>query len=306
MKRAFQIISAIIILLGLTCCQDNQPQKPLILSSDVVEIAADGNSQVTFTVKRGIKDVTGQCTIYSQETQAPLEHYTFSTTTPNSYSFYAMCDSESSNIVNIVATDPSQQEMILELLPSADTLIADGIERVTFTTFCNEEDVTTGSELYIVQEDEPFDKRITDYTFSTSVIGSHHFYSIYKGIVSDTVKITALPIPPKIVISADTLTILADGISAATFTVMSDTTDVSNACEIFANDSLINGNIFTTTVAGSYEIYARVNGYNSNTIIIEAVEPQEDNPEEEAHWTISTNFAIFAESYFKRTNIKKL
>ena len=67
------------------------------------------------------------------------------------------------------------------------------------------------------------------------------------------------PVEGPITLSASTDTIVADGIDFIEFTVMQDTTDVTNISEIFVNNNPIEGKEFKTTTAGSYVVYAKKN-----------------------------------------------
>lgn len=85
----------------------------------------------------------------------------------------------------------------------------------------------------------------------------------------DSIKFRAAQEQP-IELLASTTSIIANGTDAVTFTVMQDGNDVTNAAEIFVNNSKINGNKFSTLTAGTYTAYAKKNEVISNEISITA------------------------------------
>ena len=126
--KSIALISVLAALIG--CSQGNQNVKPLVLSTNVVEIAPDGNQLVTFTVKRSIDDVTTSCTIYNKESNQPIDGYTFSSTTEGTFTFFATNGSENSNEVVISVRENPLGNLQITLIPDGDTIYADNQERV--------------------------------------------------------------------------------------------------------------------------------------------------------------------------------
>ena len=86
----------------------------------------------------------------------------------------------------------------------------------------------------------------------------------------DSIKFRAVQEEQPIELLASTTSIIANGTDAVTFTVMQDGNDITDAAEIFVNNSKINGNKFSTFTAGTYTAYAKKNEVISNEISITA------------------------------------
>ena len=83
--------------------------------------------------------------------------------------------------------------------------------------------------------------------------------------------------PEPIYINANTASITANGIDAITFTVTQGeegTGDIVADADIYVNGEKIDGNTFTTIVAGNYTAYAMKDGVMSNEISFEATAPE--------------------------------
>lgn len=129
MKKFFQSMlsfSALCVMAGVmavSCGEDPaptpepepnpiKPARELQLTASATTIEADGEQSVSFTVtlvekeegKDAVnKDVTAESDIFCQTTEAAVEG-AFSTTTAGNYSFVAMYDDLSSNVISIEAT----------------------------------------------------------------------------------------------------------------------------------------------------------------------------------------------------------
>ena len=182
MKKLLFVLTIICTILS-SCKKD-----PVItISVDKTEISADGKDIATFKVMcDDEKDVTNDCRIFFSNTKEELESITFSTTEPNTYSFYATYDDIVSN----------------------NTITITAIEVINDEDDDNDDDI-----------------------------------------------IVEIPI----VLSASTDTIIANDEDVISFTIMQDTVNVTSLSEIFINDSLINGNVFRTNIAGHYTAYAKKN-----------------------------------------------
>ena len=178
----------------------------ITLSVDKTEISANGVEIATFKVIcNDDEDVTKNCRIFFTDTKKELGATSFSTTEPNTYSFYATYEDATSNTVTVTAIEVEDE---------------------------NEDEGNEGGD-----EGDEGDE---------------------GGDEGDEEENGEENISP-IVLSASTDTIVANGEDVIKFTVMQDTVNVTSASEIFVNDSLISGNEFKTTIAGSYLVYAKKN-----------------------------------------------
>ena len=295
MKKLFYL--SLLILLYVTSCKPKPPveeTKPITLSVDTTEILANGEDIATFTVLCDKEDVTDDCLIYFAANNEQLSGYTFSTTEPDTCKFYARRGEVKSNTVTIIAKevvpdepdepeDPDEPEIPevegpITISASTDTIVANGIDAVNFTVIQDSTDVTSLSKIYIN------DSIIESNVFSTIKSGNYIVYAKKNDtIVSNEISFFAKEVeepeePEKpIELFASKTNIIADGTDAVTFTVKQDNNDVTSESEIYVNGNKINGNTFTTTVAGNYEVYAKKGELVSNEINIfaeEYIEPE--------------------------------
>ena len=295
MKKLFYL--SLLILLYVTSCKPKPPveeTKPMTLSVDTTEILANGEDIATFTVLCDKEDVTDDCLIYFAANNEQLSGYTFSTTEPDTCKFYARRGEVKSNTVTVIAKevipdDPDEPENPDEpeipevegpitISASTDTIIANGIDAINFTVIQDSTDVTSLSKIYVN------DSIIESNVFSTTKSGNYIVYAKKNDtIVSNEISFFAKEVeepeePEKpIELFASKTNIIADGIDAVTFTVKQDNNDVTSESEIYVNGNKINGNTFTTTVAGNYEVYAKKGELVSNEINIfaeEYIEPE--------------------------------
>ena len=314
MKKLLFVLTIICTILS-SCKKD-----PVItISVDKTEISADGKDIATFKVMcDDEKDVTNDCRIFFSNTKEELESITFSTTEPNTYSFYATYDDiVSNNTITITAIevineedeeDDNDDDAIVEapivLSASTDTIIANGEDVISFTIMQDTVNVTSLSEIFIN------DSLINGNVFRTNIAGHYTVYAKKNDtIVSNKISFFAKEVnnneeegddnnndnegdiedddndddaivEAPIVLSASTDTITADGKDIIEFTVLQDTANVTNSTKIFVNDNPIIGNKFSTTEAGSYKVYAKKDDIVSNEITFFAKEVivEEESP----------------------------
>ena len=89
---------------------------------------------------------------------------------------------------------------------------------------------------------------------------------------------TVTPSTESITLEADVTTITANGTDAITFTAMQGTTDITLLAEYYIGEEKIR-NPYKTTTAGTYKVYAKYNGIESNriSITVEAMPVLADN-----------------------------
>ena len=94
----------------------------ITLKTDTREIVADSVDMVTFMVKSAGKDVTASSTIYDASTELPLEGFSFVTSRPDTFSFYARRGDVRSKTITIVAVPIPEN--------SSDTISPDTVPSV--------------------------------------------------------------------------------------------------------------------------------------------------------------------------------
>ena len=272
MKRLFNIFAIAAIALGFTACDTPNSDtettaNTITLEADKSTIAADGVDFVTFTAL-----VNGEANegvqIVSLKNNEILKENKFSTTTPGEYKFKAIFGKDSSAEVKVTAN--------ATVLLSADkkSILADGVEVVTFTVTVDGEDKTSES----VITNLVYNTALEGNTFSDNVAGEFTFRAKYKQWESNEVKVTttALPTPKTLKLVATPNRIKADGSAEAIFTVMYGEEDVTAEAEIFntADNSIIESKKFSTTVPGTYNFRARYNGETTGvSTLVDAYDP---------------------------------
>ena len=288
MKKLLYLL--VIITLGLTACRPKpipEEPKPITLSVDTTFILANGEDSATFTVMCDDENVTEECLIFFEENNKQLGSYTFSTTEPDTVSFYAKRDDTKSNTVTIIAKevvddDDDNDDVIegpIELAASTDTIVANGIDAVNFTVMQDSVNVTSLVNIFVN------DSLISGNNFTTTIAGNYSVYAKKNDtIISNEVSFYAKEyIEPEvpIVITASTDTIVADGIDKVVFNVTEGRKNITDDIDIFVNGNMIEGNSFSTTTAGDYKAYAKRGDVTSNEVSFYAKEYEDpEEPEE--------------------------
>ena len=307
MKKLLFILSLFFII---TSCD----KTPIItLSVDKSEISADGKDIATFKVistdkHNNEEDVTNNSQIFFADSKLEVGSTTFSTTEPNSYSFYATYEDAVSNKVTVAAIeveeepedpeipedpqDPQDPEEPTEspiiLSASKTSILNDGKDNIIFTVMQDSLEITSQTKIYVG------DTKLKLNIFTSTTAGTYTAYAMKGELKSNEITITVedenenpsepedpeipeepeQPEPEKpITLTASTTNITANGSDAVTFTVMQENNDVTSQSNIFINGGKLNGNKFTTYTAGTYTAYAQKNDAKSNeiTIYVEAV-----------------------------------
>ena len=307
MKKVLFFLTIFCLILS-SCKKD-----PVItLSVDKTEISADGVEMATFKVIcNDDEDVTKNCRIFFTDTKKELGATSFSTTEPNTYSFYATYEDAVSNNVTVTAIeveeepedpetpedpedpqepqDPEEPTESPIILSASKTSIAnDGKDNIIFTVMQDSLEITSQTKIYVG------DTKLKLNIFTSTTAGTYTAYAMKGELKSNEITITVeeenenpsepenpeipeepeQPDPEKpITLTASTTNITANGTDAVTFTVMQENNDVTSQSNIFINGGKLNGNKFTTYTAGTYTAYAQKNDAKSNeiTIYVEAV-----------------------------------
>ena len=276
MKKLFSLIALLSLAVGFTACEEKTPDTPdtktVTLSANKSEIMADGVETVLFEATVNGVVTSNGVQIICLNDNSVLSASTFKTTAAGEYRFVAVCNGVKSNEVKVLATNPAGPTVVLTADKSA--IVADNAETVTFTVTVDGEDKTAESTITIVNYASTLDGN----TFVSDVAGEFVFEATFDGEKSNQVIVTATavetPVQKSLTIEASTLRIKADGVDCATFTVMYGEEDVTATCEIRTTaGDVIEGGAFATTTPGSYNIYALYDNVRSNTISVDAYDP---------------------------------
>ena len=276
MKKLFSLIALLSLAVGFTACEEKTPDTPdtktVTLSANKSEILADGVETVSFeTTVNGVVTSDGVQIICLNDNSV-LSASTFKTTAAGEYRFVAVSNGVKSNEVKVLATNPAGPTVVLTADKS--TIVADNAETVTFTVTVDGEDKTAESTITIVN----YGTALETNTFVSDVAGEFVFEATFDGEKSNQVIVNATavetPVQKSLTIEASKLRIKADGEDCATLTVMYGEEDVTATCEIRTTaGDVIEGGAFATTTPGSYNIYALYDNVRSNTISVDAYDP---------------------------------
>ena len=276
MKKLFSLIALLSLAVGFTACEETTPDTPdtktVTLSANKSEIMADGVETVSFEATVNGVVTSDGVQIICLNDNSVLSASTFKTTAAGEYRFVAVCNGVKSNEVKVLATNPAGPTVVLTADKS--TIVADNAETVTFTVTVDGEDKTAESTITIVNYASTLDGN----TFVSDVAGEFVFEATFDGEKSNQVIVTATaveaPVQKSLTIEASKLRIKADGEDCATLTVMYGEEDVTATCEIRTTaGDVIEGGSFATTTPGSYNIYALYDNVRSNTISVDAYDP---------------------------------
>ena len=276
MKKLFSLIALLSLAVGFTACEETTPDTPdtktVTLSANKSEIMADGVETVSFEATVNGVVTSDGVQIICLNDNSVLSASTFKTTAAGEYRFVAVCNGVKSNEVKVLATNPAGPTVVLTA--DKDTIVADNAETVTFTVTVDGEDKTAESTITIVNYASTLDGN----TFVSDVAGEFVFEATFDGVKSNQVIVTATaveaPVQKSLTIEASKLRIKADGEDNTTLTVMYGEEDVTATCEIRTTaGDVIEGGSFATTTPGSYNIYALYDNVRSNTISVDAYDP---------------------------------
>jgi hypothetical protein len=301
MKKVLFFLTIFCLILS-SCKKD-----PVItLSVDKTVISADGKDIATFKVIcNDEKDVTNDCRIIFSDSKKELGTTTFSTTEPNSYSFYAAYEDVVSNEISITAIEvedegedenedenEEQTEAPIVLSASTDTITADGKDIITFTVMQDTVDVTGSVKIFVNE------KLINSNKYKTYFSGSYTVYAKKNDtIVSNEITFFAKEVgddnndedeETTIELAVSKTTIVADGNDKVTFTVTENGKDITSEATIFVGETELSLNVFTSTTAGTYTAYAMKDEVKSNEITITVEKVNEPEPEKPITLTAST------------------
>lgn len=276
MKKLFSLIALLSLAVGFTACEETTPDAPdtktVTLSVNKSEIMADGVETVSFEATVNGVVTSDGVQIICLNDNSVLSASTFKTTAAGEYRFVAVCNGVKSNEVKVLAKNPAGPTVVLTADKS--TIVADNAETVTFTVTVDGEDKTAESIITIVNYASTLDGN----TFVSDVAGEFVFEATFDGVKSNQVIVTATaveaPVQKSLTIEASKLRIKADGEDCATLTVMYGEEDVTATCEIRTTaGDVIESGAFATTTPGSYNIYALYDNVRSNTVSVDAYDP---------------------------------
>lgn len=251
--------------------EEPQLEGPIFLTASTDTIVANGIDAVNFTAIQDSVDVTSSVKFFVNDNI--IESNVFSTELSGDYVVYAKKnDTIISNEISFYAKKYVEPEIPIVIAASTDTIVADGIDAIIFTVTEGKRNITNNIDIYVNGN------KIEGNKFSTTTAGEYSAYAKRGDVTSNEISFYAKEVeepeePEKpIELFASKTNIIADGIDAVTFTVKQDNIDVTSEVEIIINGNKIDGNSFTTTTAGNYNVNARKGELVSNELNITAEE----------------------------------
>ena len=274
MKKLFGLFALLSLAVGFTACEE-VPVEPgnydVAISANKTEIVANGTDTVSFEVTVDGVFTTEGVQIICLNYNSVLGN-DFKTTTAGEYRFAAVYKGIKSNEVVVKAT-ALKKEIVL----SADKaeIVGDNNDTVTFTVTVDGEDKTAESTITIVN----YASVLEGNTFVTDVAGEFIFQARFEGENSNQVVVTATaveaPVQKNLVLTGSPMRIKADGTETVTFKAMYGEDDVTATCTIQStNGVVVENGVFTTTEAGTYNFYALYDNTRSNTVSVDAYNPE--------------------------------
>ena len=168
----------------ITAVAIEAPIPTVELSVDKSEIVADNSDTATFTVKVDGEDKSSEVKITVINYNSELEGNTFTTDVAGEFVFVANYEGVKSNEVKVVATAvEAPVQKALKIQSDVNRIKADGSEKVTFTVFYGEDDVTADAEIYCSNHEGV---TVEGNTFSSTTVGSYSFRARYNGQTTGT------------------------------------------------------------------------------------------------------------------------
>ena len=276
MKRFFQIFTIAALALGFTACE--QPSEgtegggevTITLTGDKSEIVADGIDAVVFTALVN-GEAKSDIQIICLKNNSSVKNNTFTTTEAGDYLFKAVYGNKSSDAFKVTALAPEVPTLILGA--DKDSILANGTDVITFTVTLDGEDVTAESTITNMILNETLEGA----TFSAENSGEYMFSAKYNEYTSNFILVTVVEeqVEQKsLTLTASKMRIKADGEDKVVFTAKYGEEDVTASCTLHTTTGVaIEGNEFTSTTVGTYNIYALYDNTRSNTLSIDAYDP---------------------------------
>ncbi len=182
---------------------DNPVKKEYVLSVSPATIVADGVEKAVFTLKAD-GEVVADFELYNAADDTQLAANEFTTTVAGKYSFYAMCEGEKSNTVEVTATEVVvEQPKPITLTASKTVIKANGVDIAQLTV--TEEggaDVTNAATIFVNGG------ALNGNKFATTAPGTYTLYATKGEMKSNEVTITA-----EEVTATGTTTVFAEGVT---------------------------------------------------------------------------------------------
>ena len=268
MKKLFGLFALLSLAVGFTACEEvthDTPNNAVTITVDKSEITANGTDFVTFTVS------PAEAQIICLNDNSVLTGTTFKTTTPAEYRFVAVHNGVKSEEVKVKANALKKE---VELAADKSEILGDNADTVTFTVTVDGEDKTAEAQIIVVNYGTALEGNI----FTTDVAGEFIFQANFEGEQSNQVIVNATavdaPVQKNLTLTASAIRIKADGTETVTFNAMYGEEDVTATCTIQTTAGItVENGAFSTTEVGTYNFYALYENTRSNTVSVDAYDP---------------------------------
>ena len=183
-KASYKGFTSETVTVTATSTEVPQPEIKVELKADKSEIKADNIDVVTFTVEVNGEDKTSEATIKVINYGTDLEGNTFTTDVAGEFVFEAKWEDTKSEQIIVTATAvETPVQKTLKIQSDVNRIKADGSDKVTFTVFYGEDDVTADAEIYCTNHEGV---TVEGNTFSSTTVGSYSFRARYNGQTTGT------------------------------------------------------------------------------------------------------------------------
>ncbi|APD07348.1 hypothetical protein UJ101_01841 [Flavobacteriaceae bacterium UJ101] len=243
-------------------------ENTIVISAENSSIDINSEKGFVFTVKTDLGvNITSESVILVNGIE--ITGNTYKPTVEGDYAVYARYKNYTSEVITVKAKkDIVDSKILVSASPSNVDINSE--EVFTFSVKTDlDVDITSLSTIYVNGSE------ITENTYKPSVEGDYEVYAKYEEYTSEVITVTAEKkiVENSIAISASPTNVDINSEEAFTFSVKTDLdVDITSLSTIYVNGSEITGNTYKPTVKGSYEVYAKYEGYRSESITVIAEE----------------------------------
>lgn len=237
------------------------------ISADKLVAYADGKDVIVLTSTNHLaEDVTNETIFYIND--KAIEGNTVVSETEDTFEVYAKYQHKQSSAITIEFVVP--ESIILSV--DKNVAIADGKDLISFTTTNHKGDDVTDESVFYVN-----DKAISGHNITSDKSGSFSIYAVYGNVSSQTIEVV-FEEPLSITLSSNKTIAKADGEDVIIFKVTNNKDeDITSESIILVDNEEIESNFFVSNKFGKYNVSAKYQEVESNTIEIEFEEVVNSN-----------------------------
>jgi hypothetical protein len=169
-------------------------------------------------------------------------------------------------------TGGGNETALLTITPDKASMMANGIDNISFTVKLGEQDVTAAASIFNVVNG--VEEQLSDNVFSTTEGGVYSFVAKYQAYTSDATTVDAVGADANLKLTASRTKIMPNGSDMITFTVTYNDEDVTSSAKLtnFDTGEAMSATYSTTEFAPVKVVatYEGANGYSNQVTITPA------------------------------------